>query len=140
MFDVHDCEIICQQFGRVNPNRVSELLCLRVGVMELQITALDGSIIHITCTQGGFYVNGTRRDNFDPTPAANNPCHSHELCSTLLASNPSFAKVCRVRLSRKEYKGNGISRAALGVDKYLAVCSRVSFGEGCFMIFLGESS
>lgn len=74
-------------------------VCVRVRVRVRfifwlgQVTALDGTAIHVTCTQGGFYVNGTRRDNFDPKPAANNPCHSHELATCLLACSPSFAKV-----------------------------------------------
>ncbi|CAN0439363.1 unnamed protein product, partial [Laminaria digitata] len=59
-----------------------------------QVIALDGTAIHVTCTQGGFYVNGTRKGSFDPSPASGNACHSHELAATLLATSPSFAKVC----------------------------------------------
>lgn len=54
---------------------------------------MDGTVIHVTCTQGGFYVNGSGRGTFDPKPIAGNPCHSHELAVCLLARNPSFAKV-----------------------------------------------
>lgn len=59
----------------------------------VQVTALDGTVLHVTGTQTGFYVNGTRKENFDPTPAANNSCHSHELATCLLNASPSFAKV-----------------------------------------------
>ncbi|CAM9717363.1 unnamed protein product, partial [Ectocarpus sp. 8 AP-2014] len=61
-------------------------------LMYLEVVALDGTVINITCTQGGFYVNGTSRGNFDPRPISGNPCHSHELAVCLLARNPSFAK------------------------------------------------
>ncbi|CAN0432225.1 unnamed protein product, partial [Scytosiphon promiscuus] len=63
-------------------------------LMYLEVIALDGTTIHVTCTQGGFYVNGSMRGNFDPKPIAGNPCYSHELAVCLLARNPSFAKVC----------------------------------------------
>lgn len=62
--------------------------------LRKQVVALDGTIIHVTCTQGGFYVNGSMRGNFDPKPIAGNPCYSHELAVCLLSRNPSFAKVC----------------------------------------------
>eukprot|EP00904_Undaria_pinnatifida_P008674 jgi/Undpi1/4937/HiC_scaffold_19.g08289.m1 len=48
-----------------------------------------GDLIYL---EGGFYVNGTRKGIFDPSPAPSNACHSHELAVTLLASSPSFAK------------------------------------------------
>lgn len=61
-----------------------------------QVVALDGTVIHVTCTQGGFYVNASGRGNFDPKPIAGNPCHSHELAVCLLSRNPSFAKVLKL--------------------------------------------
>lgn len=62
----------------------------------LQVIALDGTVIHVTCTQKGFYVNGSGRGTFDPRPIAGNACHSHELAVCLLARNQSFAKVRNV--------------------------------------------
>lgn len=85
---------IARERSSVYPMKQStESLFFLVFLLHLQVTTIDGTVIHVTGTHTGFYVNGTRKENFDPTPAANNPCHSHELITCLLHASPSFAKV-----------------------------------------------
>ncbi len=60
-------------------------------LLYLEVRTLDDTVLHVTATPGGFYVNKTHGDKFDPTPAAH--AHfAHELITMLGSAWPSFKK------------------------------------------------
>ena len=48
----------------------------------LQVTTLEGNVVHISATPSGFYVNKTSEGKFDPSPA-DQPCKGYTLVDTL---------------------------------------------------------
>jgi hypothetical protein len=72
------------QFGPWNPPPQRRRLL--GDLLYVEVVTPDDGTLHLTCVQSGFYVNGTRHSNFDPTPAAV-PHHSHELLTCLISAS-----------------------------------------------------
>ena len=54
-----------------------------------EVRTAANSVVHITAMNGGFYVNNSTLNNFDPSPASN--AHfSHELLHTIMGINEDF--------------------------------------------------
>jgi protein TIF31 len=56
-----------------------------------EVRTASNSVIHITATAAGFYVNNCTLNHFDPSPAPADKAHfSHELLYTLAGASASF--------------------------------------------------
>lgn len=54
-----------------------------------EVRTASNSVIHVTAIAGGFYVNNSTLNHFDPSPAEK-AFFSHELLYTLIGANPPF--------------------------------------------------
>jgi protein TIF31 len=77
-------------------------------IAYLEVSLPDASIVHITGTPMGFFVNksSTTGGNytFDPTPASK-PCFSHELLDCLLQYSESLAEAWSQALAASKIRG-----------------------------------
>ncbi len=58
-------------------------------LLYLDVYTLEGTILYVTCSEKGFFVNSSTSTNFDHNPSAY-PCYSYTLVGLLSQASPLF--------------------------------------------------
>jgi hypothetical protein len=58
-------------------------------ILYLDVYTLEGTILYITCSEKGFFVNNSTSTNFESNPSAY-PCYSYTLIGVLSQASPLF--------------------------------------------------
>jgi len=84
---------------------------LKGDLFYLQIETLENSILHVTAHSGGFYINGTKNNKFNPLPS-NKPHKNQTLLGLLIDVSPlfrtNFPKLLCTRVKRHPFEGTPV--------------------------------
>lgn len=80
---------------------------LRGDLLYIQVTTLEGNVLHITASVTGFYLNSSTRDKFNPAPSTTD-YRSHTLVDLLKAAShrfsSNFSQIMNRRMTKHPYE------------------------------------
>ena len=75
-------------FSDFNPPPANRMI--QGDLLYLRAVMCDSTVVHITAHSGGFYVNRSTDERFDPTEHSSRPCHAHDLRVALQLRSADF--------------------------------------------------